>query len=735
MVNKKITVMKNIPFYIRYKYFIFFGIFFVLYYIFFINWKVDLDNFTAEDLEVKSIESREDFEDIIVKNIYDKIIESCEEKSNKKYYNDVEIRQNTRWRWGWINFSTTSVNDSLKWSSDMSFDISAWIFDNSSYDTSLSSINFDWKTENIEEKPESISYSTTNIQKIDVDEWDILKQTKDYIFYFSKIKSSIYIIKSPLDWEKIDLNNVKIIFSINIPSNLTKNPELFVNDKKLVYIASKTSYNNNNTIVWIYDISNLVNKELKLYKIFETKWEYFKSRLVNNKLYLISDYSISPLKSKYCNMLNNNENSSSLWDFISFFTWIKFKWFWLNKELYEELKNELESYSYKFNGNDLNSNWNLSELSKFKLFYTNKDLKEVIDNLNFNVVSVVDIDNIKENDSQTLFFGNLKNGEIHMTLNNLYLVNSYFKKEKWKCDYIDICYKEFASNNFTSISKISYLWSDLNYDKTGIIPWKPLNQYSMDEDEWYFRIFTSAWSWNKDASLFVFDNKLKLIWQIENIKQWEEFKSARFIWDKAFLVTFRQIDPLFVIDLHIPSEPKIIWELQIPWYSTYLHPYWKIWNIDYLIWIWKQNNNVKVDLYEINYDIKTLWNQILLNQKYSYIFNWTYSQTPAENNPRTFVWDDIEKILYLPIEIKLDFNKSCLINNCNQTNFYWLKSLKIDVEKWITEIDSYDVMWNYINDSRVGYYKIKEDKVLFFVNANVIYYFNKLIKIISLSFN
>ncbi len=768
MVNKKTTVSDlEIPFYVKHKYWVFAGIFLVLYYVLFAHNKVDL-SFTAKDLEIKTIDNREDFEKIIVDNIYDKIVESCEPKKNNnyRYYDDVDNMEFSRPTWFWGN----RVDSSLKWSADMWW----WMFGGmvgsailGSSDTEFqevpatesavpNSISFDWtQTQEVSPNWESTTYSKTNIQKQDVDEWDILKQTKDYVFYFSKNKSKIYIIKSPLDWEKIDLNKVEIVFTINIPTNLTLNPELFVNDNRLVYLASKTSYNNHNTIVWIYDISNLANKDVKLYKMFETKWEYFKSRLVNNKLYLISDYSMQASKSRYCNILNNKNNSTSVVDFISFFTGIKLKWFGLNKELYEELKSELESYSYKFNESDLTSNWNSSELTKFKLFYTNKDLKESIENLNFNIVSVVDTEKKESDDSQTLLFWNLKNGEIHMTLDNLYLVNSYYQAEKWKCDYIDICYKEFDSNNFTSVSKISYSWSDLKFESTGIIPGKPLNQYSMDEDEWYFRIFTSAWFWNRDASLYVFDNKLKTIWQIENIKPGEEFKSARFIQDKAFLVTFRQTDPLFIIDLHIPSEPKVIWELEIPGYSSYLHPYGKVGNKDYLIWIWKENNNVKVDLYEINYDIKTLWNQIELKQKYSYKFEWSSSQTPAETNPRAFVWDDVEKILYLPIIIisngdwiecdnQLQPEKWCNYmydydkKNMQYKKFadlYWLKSLKIDIENWISEVDSYSAGGDYINDARVGYYKSKNDKALFFVDTNSIYYFKNFVKNVELNFN
>ncbi|MDD3302770.1 MAG: beta-propeller domain-containing protein [Candidatus Gracilibacteria bacterium] len=715
MVTKKISEKKNIlPFYLKHKYWIFAGIFLVLYYLFFVNGKVSLDDFTAKDLEIKSIQTKQDFEDIIIKNIYDKVVDSCKQEDNHNNYDYDDG----------ISLGASMSNGMTFGSSDLKGSIGVEST-SLSLDMAIPSMDFDGTiSQEVVKKAESVSFSETNIQKLDVDEGDILKQTKDYIFYFSKKKSKIYILKSPLNNEKIDLRNTELVFMINIPSNLTTNPELFVGDNRLVYIASKTSYNNNNTIVGIYDTSDLANKDVKLYKVFETKGEYFKSRLVNNKLYLISDYSISPFATRYCNTLKNNNNSSSFGDFISFFTGIKFKGYGLNRELYDELKSELESYSYKFNSNNLTENGNLSELTKFNLFYTNKDLKESIENLNFDVVSVVDIDRVDSDDSQTLFFGNLKDGEIHMTLDNLYLVNSYFKQEQWKCDYVDICYKEFASNNFISISKISYSGSDLTYNSTSVIPGKPLNQYSMDEDEGYFRIFTTSSFGNRNASLFVFDNKLKLIGQIENIKPGEEFKSARFIGDKAFLVTFRQIDPLFVIDLHVPSEPKIIGELQIPGYSTYLHPYGSVGNIDYLIGLGKQNSNVKVDLYEINYDKKGLGGQIELNQKYTYVFAGNSSETPAETNPRAFVWDSNDKILYLPIQINNYGTRVCVGNTCNNSDFYGLRSLSIDLDKGISLVDDYKVNGSYINDSRVGYYKSDDNKVLFFVNGDSINYFS-----------
>jgi uncharacterized secreted protein with C-terminal beta-propeller domain len=66
---------------------------------------------------------------------------------------------------------------------------------------------------------------------------------------------------------------------------------------------------------------------------------------------------------------------------------------------------------------------------------------------------------------------------------------------------------------------------------------------------------------------------MKIIGKLENLARTERIYSARFINDRLYLVTFRQIDPLFVIDLRDPTNPKVLGELKIPGVSQYLHPY------------------------------------------------------------------------------------------------------------------------------------------------------------------
>ena len=77
----------------------------------------------------------------------------------------------------------------------------------------------------------------------------------------------------------------------------------------------------------------------------------------------------------------------------------------------------------------------------------------------------------------------------------------------------------------------------------------------------------------KTNNLYVLDENLKTVGSIENLAKGEKIYSVRFVGNKAYMVTFVQTDPLFVIDLSEPTNPILLGELKIPGYSKYLHPY------------------------------------------------------------------------------------------------------------------------------------------------------------------
>ncbi len=75
------------------------------------------------------------------------------------------------------------------------------------------------------------------------------------------------------------------------------------------------------------------------------------------------------------------------------------------------------------------------------------------------------------------------------------------------------------------------------------------------------------------SNVYVLSYYLVIYGQINSIAPGEKIFSCRYVNKRLYLVTFKQVDPFFVIDLSSPSMPKILGQLKIPGYSTYLHPY------------------------------------------------------------------------------------------------------------------------------------------------------------------
>lgn len=109
------------------------------------------------------------------------------------------------------------------------------------------------------------------------------------------------------------------------------------------------------------------------------------------------------------------------------------------------------------------------------------------------------------------------------------------------------------------------------------VPGHILNQFSMDEYKGNFRIATTLGNnWNGDVrqnNIYVFDKDLNRIGWYENFGEGEKIYAARFMGERAYVVTFQETDPLFVFDLSDARAPKLLGELKMPGYSTYLHPY------------------------------------------------------------------------------------------------------------------------------------------------------------------
>ncbi|MCA9374128.1 beta-propeller domain-containing protein [Candidatus Peregrinibacteria bacterium] len=157
----------------------------------------------------------------------------------------------------------------------------------------------------------------------------------------------------------------------------------------------------------------------------------------------------------------------------------------------------------------------------------------------------------------------------------------------------------------TAIYRFALGINNIEYANRGNVPGHVLNQFSMDEYANNFRIATTTDNWEDGASnnLYVLDQNMNLVGSLENIAKGESIFSVRFAGNRAYMVTFLRVDPLFVIGLEDPSNPKILGELKIPGFSNYLHPF----DENHLIGFGK---DVDPGDSEVDDDDFVLWNQV-----------------------------------------------------------------------------------------------------------------------------
>ena len=212
----------------------------------------------------------------------------------------------------------------------------------------------------------------------------------------------------------------------------------------------------------------------------------------------------------------------------------------------------------------------------------------------------------------------------------------------------------------TIIHKIAINKNNLDYKGNGEVKGQVLNQFSMDESDGYFRIATTknrTWSRYTEESqesysnLFVLDENLKEVGSIEGLAEGERIYSVRFMQNRAYMVTFKQMDPLFVIDLTHPTSPKVLGELKIPGYSDYLHPF----NEDTLIgfgkdtgeteWGGVRTKGLKLSLF----DVSDVSNPSEID---TYIMGDSGSDSIALRDHKAFLFSYDKELLSIPVSIQ-----------------------------------------------------------------------------------
>ena len=375
------------------------------------------------------------------------------------------------------------------------------------------------------------TYGTTNIQVAGVDEADIIKNDGKHIYILNVGNNSVKII-NPEPAKKMSIvGEIQLQGSYN--NNYRYYNDMYLYDNKLVVIYSYNIYQNHNDIIPL-DITNN--------KIAPDFYVYNKS-FVGADIYDISNKSKPKLERSIMN--EGNLTSSRM----------------IGSTLYLVSNKFLDLYTY--NGSNPYTKENL--LVSYSDSITSKEMKYApIDSMfcvidknnpynmqNLSIVSAVDIKKNSELNI-TSFTGTGYN--LYMSLNNIYIFG-----QSWD-----------NNGSYTDIYKYKVEGTTVNFASSNKASGYMLNQFSADEFDGNLRIATT--DWNSGNNVFVFDKDMKQIGQITGLAKGEQIKSCRFMGNKGYVVTYRTVDPLFVIDLSNGNNPVVTGELKIPGFSSYLHP-------------------------------------------------------------------------------------------------------------------------------------------------------------------
>lgn len=479
------------------------------------------------------------------------------------------------------------------------------------------------------------SYSATNTQVNGVDEADIVKTNGTLIVHVNS--NVIYIVDSVAD---------RLAARIDYPlkENDTKYyypSDIYLTDNKLIVLGSINSYPGGvytygggvmktdmfwigyqDSFVQIYDLSD--PKKPALLRSLEIKGGYYSSRLVDNELIVIANQQqLITVDAQQ----NENVVEPSVYDSLT-------------KTTVSSIE---DGTAFILPGKMGNSFVNIMKI---------------------NIGSTAE-------PALTSFFGSIQS--IYMDKENL-LIAQYR-------------YEEISSTQGKTLTDLLRFNIDtMKLEAQTSFEGYLLNQFSLDIYNQSIRVAATNWNANAKVSnsVYVYNMNLDLESSILGIAPGESIRAVRFIENKGYVVTFENIDPLFVLDLSNPFTAKIVGELKVPGFSTYIHPISKdtlfgiaedVEVIQYTdvsgkVFNSMKHNGVKVSLFDVS--DPTSPKEV---QSINIIGPNGYSE--GQYNHKAIVYDAENQLLYLPYS---DYPMtSCEVKdgNCQYLHTSGIKIVKI----------------------------------------------------------
>jgi inhibitor of cysteine peptidase len=439
--------------------------------------------------------------------------------------------------------------------------------------------------------PAATDYSTTNIQVAGVDEADIVKTDGNYIYLASGNKTIIVKAYPPEQAEilsEIALNGTVI--------------GIFVSRDRLVVFGEETPY------YPYYDVRRGPTGELPMPLVTSPKTFI--------KVYDISDRE-NPRLLREISADGQYVGSRMIGDYA---------YVVVNEPAYGE-EGEVNLPTIRVGGNE-------TEIPATDIYYSN------VSDYYFMYTTIMAINtqnDEQEPASETILLGASSN--LYVSQNNIYLTFPV-----WRGNVGD--------GQATSIYRIHIDGDQIEYVATGEVPGMVLNQFSMDEYDDYFRVATTTYEPTRRNNVYVLNMGLNITGSLTGLAQGETIYSARFMGERCYLVTFKKVDPLFVIDLSDPYNPQRLGYLKITGYSNYLHPY----DENHIIGIGKEAVAAEEGDFAWYQGIKIALFDVSDVNKPVEIGNYTIgdrgSDSPVLYDHKAFLFDKSRNLLVIPVLVR-----------------------------------------------------------------------------------
>lgn len=504
----------------------------------------------------------------------------------------------------------------------------------------------------------SLDYSKTNVQVASVDEADIIKTDGNYIYTISG--DNVFIIKA------YPGEDAEIVATIKYEN---ENPTgLFIHKNKLAvfggfydraYFDTIGVLPNNMIFFDIYDVKD----RAKPNKVKEYKFEghYLTARMTDAYVYLVLDNRFNPRPVYPTPIIIEDGIPKSMPIANIFYFPIPYKQPSLvTVHSIDMTTNEnIESKSVTVEGGTTLYMSTDNIYLAYTEYVNEYDLRnDIMKNLLEPRLTSADkelIQKIKDVPNSILSQQEKKNKILEV-----YMKHYFYMKQDEQDELneeveqmLEKKLKEYEHFEFTVVHKLSADNGAIEIKNTGKVPGHVNNQFSMDENRNVFRIATTVsprWSWHwKDRSesvnmVYALDSSMNTIGKLEDLAEGEQIYSTRFMGDRLYMVTFKQVDPFFVIDLSDPANPKSLGKLKIPGFSRYLHPY----DENMIIGIGRNATEhgiirgLKISLFDVSDPANPI-------ETASYVSNEKYSQSSAEYEHHAFLFSKEKELLVIPV--------------------------------------------------------------------------------------